>query len=49
MTARCLVCETNPPRPLPYPIPEGHEVMWSEMMADKSLYCVECFEEADHT
>lgn len=40
----CFACETNPPRALPDPIPEGWPVMFSEMMAGRGLYCEACFE-----
>lgn len=40
----CLCCGERPPRWLPDPIPEGTEVMFTEMMAERGLYCQECFD-----
>lgn len=44
MTYLCLSCGERPPRRLPDPIPDGAEVMFSEMMAGGGLYCQECFD-----
>lgn len=40
----CISCGLSEPRPLPDPIPDDTEVMFTESMAGRSLYCQVCFD-----
>lgn len=47
MTRLCISCEQNPPRPLPDPIPDDTDVMFTEALTGRSLYCQPCFDAGD--
>lgn len=40
----CVLCK-HPVRPLPNPIPEGTEVMLTEAILGKAVYCQQHFDE----
>lgn len=40
-------CGKRVDRTIPNPIPEGFELMWSESMTGRALYCQACFDKPD--
>lgn len=44
-TVACVECGHVVDRSIPTPIPEGYELMLSEAMAQRALYCRRCYGE----